>query len=186
MGADKAHLEIDGIPLWRRQVETLVSAGADEVLISGDPRSSWEGWSGPILADDEPEVGPLSGLIMALRRARFPLVMVLAVDMPAMTSVALRRVLRATHLATATATGRGVVPFREDQFYEPLAAVYPREALELAETCRAERRFALQVFAAQAVAAGLVLGKKILPEEERLFANINTPEAWRDFARRRG
>lgn len=185
MGTDKAHLEMDGIPLWRRQVETLVSAGADEVLISGDPERSWEGWSGPILADDEPEAGPLSGLIMALRRARFPLVMVLAVDMPAMTAVALRRVLGKMSSPTGTAPGRGVVPFRGDQFYEPLAAVYPREALELAETCRAERRFAVQGFATRAISAGLVLGQKILPEEERLFANINTPEAWKDFARKR-
>lgn len=181
MGADKAHLEIDGIPLWRRQVETLVSAGADEVLISGDPKGSWDNWSGPILADDEPEVGPLSGLITALRRAQFPLVLVLAVDMPAMTSVALRRLLQEARPPTRTEAGRGVVPFRGNQFYEPLAAVYPREALRLAEACRDERCFAVQAFAARAVAQGLVQGNQIAPDEEKLFANINSPQAWKVF-----
>lgn len=186
MGTDKAHLEIDGIPLWRRQIETLVLTGADEILISGDPKGSWEDWSGPILADDQPQVGPLSGLIMALRRAQFPLVLVLAVDMPAMTAVVLRHLLQEASLPNAIEPGRGVMPFRGNQFYEPLAAVYPREALALAESCRAEGRFAVQAFAARAVAEGLVSEKKILPEEEEFFANINTLPEWMDFARRKG
>ena len=34
MGRDKALLEIAGEPLWKRQVERLVAAGAAEVVVS--------------------------------------------------------------------------------------------------------------------------------------------------------
>lgn len=182
MGTDKARLEIDGVPLWRRQVETLASTGAEEILISGDPERDWEDWVGPILADDVSDAGPLSGLVMALREARFPLVLVLAVDMPAMTAAALRDLVQYASPPTEAEPGRGVVPFRENRFYEPLAAVYPREALALVETCLAEGRRAVQAFAARAVAEGLLREKWISPEEEALFANINTPQAWKNFA----
>lgn len=181
MGADKAHLKIEGIPLWQRQVETLASAGADEIMISGDPQGFWKGWTGPVLADDEPDSGPLSGLMMALRQAQFPLVLVLAVDMPAMTSAVLRRLLQEARSSIDGGPDRGVVPFRGNQFYEPLAAVYSREALALAETCRAEGCLAVQAFAARAVSEGLVSEKQITPEEERFFVNINTPQAWKAF-----
>lgn len=185
MGLDKSHLEIDGMPLWRKQVETLAQAGADEILISGDPTRTWDGWTGKILEDDQPESGPLSGLIMALRRARFPLVLILAVDMPGMTAVGLQDLIKGTIPPQGVVPGRGVIPSRGDRHYEPLAAVYPREALRLAETCRDEGCLAVQKFAVRAVAQGCVLEKKIPLSDEGLFANINTPQAWETFLQKK-
>ena len=178
MGSDKAGLSLGGQPLWRRQVEVLQAAGAAEVMISGDPdpNGPFAGSDFLVLPDETSGAGPLGGLIMALRRARHSFLMVLAVDMPAMTSDGLRGIFSQVKI------GRGCVPQGEGRFFEPLAAVYPREVLELAETRQRAGALALQGFVASAVAEGLVVAAEISPDELGLYLNVNTPEAWAAFA----
>jgi molybdopterin-guanine dinucleotide biosynthesis protein A len=168
MGSDKATLVVDGRPLWRRQIETLRDSGAAEIFVSGQ-----RGIFGEIetLEDDVAEAGPLTGLIVSFRRARFPFVLVLAVDMPEMSATYLQK------LVSFARPGMGVVP-RRGEVFEPLAAVYPREALAVAEATRMKGERALQGFARSLVNAGFLLPFEVPEEEANFFVNMNTPADW--------
>lgn len=178
MGVDKAGLEIDNIPLWSRQVEMLRESGAEEIFISGRPDGPYAGSGLQIVSDDGKSVGPLSGLVASLQRARHSLLLVLAVDMPRMSATYLRT------LFNEIRPGLGVVPERGGRF-EPLAAIYPVECLALAERFLDEGKYALQQFVAEAVRAGLMTPRRVKEEEEILFSNINTPSDLSDFKARR-
>lgn len=172
MGRDKAGLELEGVPLWRRQWETLCRTGAAEVFVAG--RADQFPGDIEVVEDDEPEGGPLTGLIVALRRASHPWLLVLAVDLPAMTPEYLARLLAGVR------PGQGVMPRREGRF-EPLAAVYPREALGAAERCQRENRRALQCLAGRLFEDKALVPVNVLPADEPLFVNLNTPREWEDF-----
>jgi molybdopterin-guanine dinucleotide biosynthesis protein A len=122
MRRTKAWLLLDGEPLWRRQRRVLAAAGADPITIALRPRQRSFGLPAAEIRDTLPDAGPLAGIHAALAATDAPWVAVLAVDMPAVTPAwfaALRRRCR---------PGLGAV-FRGPRGFEPLAAIYPREAL---------------------------------------------------------
>lgn len=172
MGRNKAELVFDGLPLWRHQWRTLVQTGAAEVFVAGGN----EGFPGDVevVGDDVPDGGPLTGLRVALQRARHDWLLVLAVDLPAMTAGYLGG------LVGRAGPGWGVMPRRGGRF-EPLVAVYPREALAVAEACRRENRPALQEVAGRLVDQNRIRLVDVAPDEEALFFNVNTPGEWEGF-----
>lgn len=172
MGRNKADLVFGGIPLWRHQWETLVHTGAAEVFVAGGD-GNFPG-DVEVVGDDVPDGGPLTGLRVALRRARHEWLLVLAVDLPAMTPGYLGG------LVGRAGPGCGVMPRRGGRF-EPLVAVYPREALEVAEACRRENRPALQEVAGRLVDQNRIRVMDVAWDEEALFLNVNTPGEWEDF-----
>ena len=169
MGRDKACVLIDGLPLWQRQLATLRAVHPRELFISGKPDGPYASADVEILADNFPGLGPLAGLEAALRRASHPLVLVLAIDLPAMTATFLSDLVR-----QAAASATGCVP-REDRWFEPLAAVYPRACLPLAEACLHETDRSMQRFVRLAVREGLEGIRDVLPGERALFKNLNQP-----------
>lgn len=163
MGRDKARLEIDGEPLWRRQLATLRALGPEQLLVSGPPRGE-----GETVADARDGDGPLGGVAAALLRCTAPLLVVLAVDLPEMTAAFLRLLLAQSREES------GVVP-RGPEFFEPLAAVYPKEAAVIANGQLRGGDFSMQSFVAAALREGLVTERKLHPAELALFVNLNTP-----------
>jgi molybdopterin-guanine dinucleotide biosynthesis protein A len=173
MGTDKAMVEIDGVPLWNRQIELLASLKPVEVVVSGPRRPGFPGTLRN-LEDEGPSRGPLTGLATALRSARAPDVMVLAIDLPDMSADFL------TLLCTRASRGRGVVPFlsepaTRDRFYEPLAAIYPVECLPLVVRQLAGTDWSMQNFVRAGISAGLLTEFEISAEARGQFRNLNTP-----------
>ena len=111
MGQDKARLLWDGVPLvvhqWKR-LEALVPGAA---VIGGDYRDLGL----REVVDGYPGEGPLGGILTALGHS--PAALILAVDMPLVSTAALRALLR---MAEADA----VVPRHPDGRIQPLAALY--------------------------------------------------------------
>jgi molybdopterin-guanine dinucleotide biosynthesis protein A len=66
-----------------------------------------------------------------------------------------------------------------EEWTEPLAAVYPREALALAVGHLESADHSLQHWVSACANAGLVRHRPVTPGELPLFANMNTPEDWR-------
>ena len=169
MGRDKAGVLLDGEPLWQRQLATLRATGPRELFISGKQDGPYAVAGVEIMSDITPDCGPLAGLEAALRRASHPLVLVLAVDLPAMTAGFLSALVRA-----AAASGTGCVT-GDDRWFEPLAAVYPRACLPLAAECLYGEDRSMQHFVRLAVEQGF-MGVRELSEVERvLFRNVNRP-----------
>src|SRR4030095_9579451 len=86
MGQDKAGLMIEGAPLWRRQLATLTATGAAQILISGRADGPYSECGFPIVEDAETDLGPIAGLVTAMATAQHPLILVLAIDLPRMSS----------------------------------------------------------------------------------------------------
>ncbi|MBA3652531.1 MAG: molybdenum cofactor guanylyltransferase [Chthoniobacterales bacterium] len=163
MGRDKVLLEIEGEPLWRRQLATLRGLLPEQIMISGPPRDGCE-----VVEDEVAGAGPLAGMAAALKNCRSPLLIVLAVDLPAMTTDFLQS------LVALCRDGKGVVP-RGAEFFEPLAAVYPAACAGLATAALQRAEFSMQNFVRAAMEQELLVPRTILPSEMSLFANLNTP-----------
>lgn len=133
MGRDKTLLEVDGQSLLARQIEVVRAAGASEVFISGRRGMDYTAFDCPVLQDRFPNSGPLGGIQTGLSAASTQHVLVLAVDMPRISTNILGQLAR--H-CTDTA---GAIP-RVNGAIEPLAAFYPRIAVSLAnELLEADR-----------------------------------------------
>ena len=120
-----------------------------------------------IIADAAPDAGPLGGLVAALRRCKNTRLLVLAVDLPNMTSEFLKQLL------TICPDNGGVVPKTGERF-EPLAAIYPARCLALAESCLNAGEYSLQQLVRRATDAGLMTTREMANAELSLFFNLNT------------
>ena len=169
MGRDKALLPGKGHAfLWQRQLELLEELRPHRVFWSGFPRPGL-GAAIAVVADRVPDAGPLAGITACLEALETELLVVVAVDLPRMTVPFLRRLLLAGTAA------HGIVPRRNGRF-EPLAAVYPKAILPLAQRHLAEGRLALQEFASAGIAGGWLQALEVAPEHGALFHNLNRPE----------
>jgi len=168
MGEDKAFIELDGVPLWRQQLQLLRELEPHELFLSGPAHEEWRENDCIIVPDAQADAGPLAGLVATLRRCSAPLLVALAVDLPHMTAQHL------SGLVALCSDDVGIIP-RAAEHFEPVAAVYPRRSLAIAESCLATRSYSLQHFAERCVSEDLVTVRKVEPENESLFRNMNTP-----------
>ena len=168
MGRDKAGIEIGGQPLWQRQLSVLRATGAAEVFISGRLDGPYAETELEIVTDEAHGLGPLSGLAAALRHARHDMLLVLAIDLPAMPAEYLRSLAD-----ESAARGCGIVP-QGVEWPEPLAAIYPRSCVPLVERALLSPDRSMQRFVREAVELGLVALLPIGPDARRYFTNVNS------------
>ena len=169
-GVDKALLEVGESrePLWRNQLSKLVALGPSQLLISGRNDLEFEG-AEPV-SDAVADAGPLSGIAACLQTSTEPLLLCLAVDMPAMTAEFLGQ-----QLLNRAEPDCGVVP-QIDGRWEPFAAVFPSSLASLAlERLGGEDR-SLQGFIREAEERGQIQTLPAEIEDRPLFRNLNTPE----------
>jgi len=167
MGRDKSTLIVDGVPLWRRQLSVLRATGAAEVFISGNVDGPYTDEGIEIVEDTRSESGPLGGIASALRRCGDEWLLVLAVDMPAMTPDFL------CSLTDAARKGAGFVPVTDR--IQPLAALYPCAALEIAEKLLRDGRQKMGCFVDELSARSLVRRIDVPSAQWPLFTNWNRP-----------
>ncbi len=172
MGRDKALLRHWGVPLVVRAAAAVADA-AGSVTILGDPGLYGRfGW--PILADAEPDLGPIGGLLTALEHTRAEWNVLVACDMPDVSPTLLRELLR----KTIRARGRCVAPFTEGGF-EPLCAVYKRNALPEVRLAIAEGRLKMRDL------LPLLDAVPVTGLDAVCFRNVNTPDDWTSYTHRR-
>jgi len=170
MGNDKALLDVDGQPLWRRQYNFLARAGAGDRMISARSDQTWLPLDVTRVNDATPDLGPLSGLAAALERCRQAHLLVLAVDMPRIPGSWIMK------LRERCDDRIGAVGQTEAGNYEPLAAIYPKAAmLPLAKGALADRELSLQRLIHRAVDDGFLRVQTIAAAESAWFENWNEP-----------
>jgi molybdopterin-guanine dinucleotide biosynthesis protein A len=166
MGRDKAFLEINGQPLWRRQMEKLCQLRPEQIMVSGPPRNEWSDCE--VVSDEVENAGPLGGVAAALGKCTTSHLVVLAVDLPMMTSNFLQSLLE------LCGGDWGAVPRNADDF-EPLAAVYPASCAFLANAALRSGGFSLQSFVRRGMSEKWLVERKISAAEALLFTNLNRP-----------
>jgi len=171
MGRDKAFLPVEwegkSVPLWDRQLSVLKALAPAELLISG-PRKQGYPESVPAYADEWHGAGPLGGIATCLGRMNNGFLLVLAIDLPRVQPSFMEG------LVALTEAGCGVVPSVNDR-YEPLLAVYPKAALELAVAQLRKRAYVLQQFVKLLVELRLVIGYEVETGDQPQLDNWNEP-----------
>lgn len=171
MGRDKATVEFEGEPLWRRQLDLLRTLAVEEMLVSARRMPDWLPDNVELLLDDSPSRGPLSGLAKALTAMRTTHLLALAVDMPFMVGEELRELFRLAE------PGRGVVPTIAGRA-EPLAAIYPVEAAVAFQAALAGPDFSLQSLVRTLKATGKV---KLMPVAQAAAFRYRSVNSVKDF-----
>jgi molybdopterin-guanine dinucleotide biosynthesis protein A len=168
MGTDKAFLPWQGRPLWEHQLEKLQTLAPSQLLLSCRAEQAFPELQGVTRVHDEQEnSGPLAGITACLRVCNTPRLVVLGIDLPLLPAEFLQALTN-----ESTAECGAVVQIKE--WFEPLAAVYPRALRPLAEEHLATGRLALQDFIRSGIARGCMRCVP-LPVEPSWFTNWNAP-----------
>jgi molybdopterin-guanine dinucleotide biosynthesis protein A len=104
MRVDKATLMIAGEPLWQRQLRVLSGLRPETLWVSGQSGLRWCPIGTEIVTDKMPSRGPLSGVAEGLCLLKTSHLLVLAIDLPQMTTNHLRK------LFGLAKPGKGVIP----------------------------------------------------------------------------
>jgi len=168
MGRDKAWLEANGQSLILRAASTIRALGIKELFVSGRAGVDYSSLGCPVLLDLDPGLGPLAGIERALEALEAALLLVLAVDLPGMTTPFLRK------LTTRCTPLTGAVPMLGGDL-EPLAAVYPKRCHAIAVDCITQGRRAAKDFALASLKEKAVRPFVVAPSDAPCFANWNCP-----------
>ena len=173
MGQDKRFLELDGCTLLQRTVNLLHSAGAEEILISGDYGSG-------AIPDLLPGLGPPGALHAVLSHLQqrqqldSQLLLLLPVDMPLLNASTLGLLL-------AQASSARAVRFQDEVF--PCVIRASSELLAHLQTLLkpgavAGGQRSMKAILAMQQAKALA----VLPSQRQQLLNVNTPAEWQALA----
>jgi molybdopterin-guanine dinucleotide biosynthesis protein A len=168
MGAEKAFLQFGGCTLLERAIAVLRSVC--DVTIVGD-RAKFSSY-GTVIEDVYPRCGPLAGIHSALIHSPADLNLMLAVDMPLVSSE-----LLAFLFATAASTDALVTVPHSARGFQPLCAVYRRPFATVAEQAlKAGKNKIDALFAA--IPVRVIDGEELASAgfSDQVFLNLNTPE----------
>jgi molybdopterin-guanine dinucleotide biosynthesis protein A len=171
MGTNKALIEMDGQPLFRRVADEIGKL-CGTVSLVGDP-AIYSGLGLPVISDRFPGLGPLAGIEAALKATHLEWNLVVACDMPSLNVSFLEE------LFVAAEGVDGAVPSYGDGRIEQLSAV-------LHARCHAAILAALE---AGVLKVGDVLARlklRYVPvSNPDSFANLNTPEELKRYGEKR-
>ncbi len=169
MGRDKSLLPVQGRPLVQHVVEGLRPLAA-EILLSANEPEKYAFLGLPVVPDERPGLGPLMGIVSALRRSAHELNLVVACDMPAIDTDFARMLLESAQGYDC------VVPLNAGGRPEPLLAVYRKSVLPAAQALldSGQRKIALLFDTCRVRYVPLPPGVQA--------RNINTPEEYAALA----
>jgi molybdopterin-guanine dinucleotide biosynthesis protein A len=168
MGSDKARLVVAGTPLWRRQMRVLEAIGAQPVSLGLRARQRGPSGKLKVIRDTAAHAGPLGGLHAALESSSTRWLAVLAVDMPHVDPAWFARLLKKCR------PGNGAV-VAEAAGFQPLAAIYPREAAAIARRRLRDGDLPLQGLVKELLRRRLMVAVRLPARERWRSANWNTP-----------
>jgi len=172
MGEDKALKTFLGRPLIQRVIDRLTPV-ADEIIVTTNRPEDYLFLNLRLFTDLKPGRGALGGLYTAIASASYPIVAVVACDMPFASSMLIETASRLLVEEEAD-----VVIAKSEDGYEPLHAVYRRE------TCLPAIESAIDANQWKVIAWFPKVKVRVLTPEEMkqadpsglAFWNVNTPE----------
>jgi molybdenum cofactor guanylyltransferase len=178
MGADKSQLLLGDQTFVERIAATLLTVTDTIRLVGGSENSKF-----PTVADVYPQWGALGGLHAALSACRRDWAIVVACDLPFVTSELFRSL--ASHPGDDDAPHDAIVPLQPDGRPQPLAALYridpcARRATQLIEAGRRRPLDLLQSVNTRWVDFAEIAN---LDQAQTFFVNINTPDDYYGIVR---
>jgi molybdopterin-guanine dinucleotide biosynthesis protein A len=173
-GVNKGALPLGDLDIIDRQLLAIRDV-ADPVFVVGGPSPLWSARALAVVPDEIDGMGALGGIYTAVVRSPCERTLVLACDMPFVSSAFLRRL---------AAEDADVVIPRSERGYEPLCAIYSRAC---ADDIRA--RLGRRELQASTLPAGVRIaevGPEIVARFDpkgMMFMNVNTPH---DYERAKG
>jgi molybdopterin-guanine dinucleotide biosynthesis protein A len=174
-GTPKSLARVGGRALVARVTDALHAVLDDVVVLANDPAIA-AAVDGPVAADEVPGLGPLGGIVTALRRAAREGrsgALCVAGDMPFVEAELLRLILDDAR----THPGEIVAPEGGRRGIEPLCAYYPVAALPTAEAALAAGERAPYRLIERVPARTIPIERvRAIGSPEVLFFNVNTRE----------
>jgi molybdopterin-guanine dinucleotide biosynthesis protein A len=176
-GTDKSALVIGGSRIIDRELAAL-SPVAREILIVSNDAARYQALNIPVIGDRIPGAGPLGGIYTALLAARHRWVLIVACDMPFVSTM-----LFETLVGAIDDDADAVVP-RSPRGLEPLCAAYSQHAAPILKRRLDAHQWRvgemITELRVREISGGALAG---LDDDGRLFENVNTPH---DYARAQG
>lgn len=166
-GRDKKFIEIEGQPLWSRVCQLVESYLPTTPILVGNGLEQAVFHPYLILPDAQAEVGPLGGLVSALRDCPSPWSLVLPVDLPLLTRKDLERL--AEHLDPEVE----VIVYQVAEKLVPLPGLYRTKTKEFWE-----RRLQQDDWSLQSGIKRLRWKSLVVPSDDSGLFNLNEPEDW--------
>ncbi len=175
-GVDKGHLPISGTPIVVRQLDVLRPLAGHVILVDRD--GTYDAPAGvQVVADLLPDTGPVGGIYTALQTASTDHVIIVACDMPFITTALIVGMLHWIQDADV------VIP-RDDRGRPALCGVFHRRVAPVLRAQIAAGRLRLdESLARLAVRAIDTTTLGTLDSTGHLLANLNTQEDYRTALR---
>jgi molybdopterin-guanine dinucleotide biosynthesis protein A len=173
MGEDKALLRVDGRTLLERTSGLLKATCTEWVLACGPvPRYMELGW--PLALDAEHDMGPLAGIAAGLAQLNTSHAMVIACDMPSLSTELLTGLF-----AAACEQNLDVCYLATGEHVEPLCAVYSKDCLPAIQAAlESGKRRVTSFLEVQGIGTELRVGQvplELLSSDAQCARNLNTP-----------
>jgi molybdopterin-guanine dinucleotide biosynthesis protein A len=165
MGTDKALLRRspDGVTQLERMLSIVATAAGGRVSIAG-PAERYDGVGYPVVEDIFTGRGPLAGIHACLATGLAEWNLIVAVDLPNLTSAFLKGLL-----GTAMETTEKCVLAAG----QPLCGVYHQSCQPVIEEALQKEELRVTV-----VTRDLLRARLVNPEDPQLIENMNTPSDW--------
>lgn len=166
MGTDKGLMQYNGRPMVEYSIELLQPFCADILLVTANP--AYEVYGLKTVTDIFPGAGPLGGLHAGLTASSTEINFCLSCDMPHMQRAFIQR------LITLALPGTCIVPVTHQP--QPLAAIYPRSAMSIAESNLRSGNYRMTDFLSQCNTRYIAADQTASWYNENTFRNINSPD----------
>jgi len=167
MKENKALLPIQGVPLIQRISQNL-EKHFQEIIISAQAAELFDFLPYRVVVDEQPEQGPLMGILCGLEASANPINFVIACDIPEINIPFLQRMMAYTNQYEI------VVPVSGEDKYEPLFAFYNKSLIPRIKDLLKQTRKINKLFP-------LTKTKYIPLENTGWYYNLNSSDDYRRY-----
>jgi molybdopterin-guanine dinucleotide biosynthesis protein A len=175
MGRDKAFLKLDGLPLIEHVLETLRGIFSKTIIVTNTP-SAYASYDTVVITDAVDKRGPLTGIYTGLLHSTDEYNFIVACDMPFLNPGLIMYM-------AGLVQGQDIVIPKVSDRVEPLHAIYSKGLLPLIEMRLRQDARQLQGILGEARVLYVTETEVVRYDPEiRSFANLNTPEEYKEAA----
>ena len=168
MGIDKGLVHFRGKPLIEYTLEIATSVTKQILIVANN--KAYEKFGVPVYQDILKEKGPLGGIHTGLTHSNTAYNLVLACDMPLMTTAFVKYLIK-----EITEDHLIIVPMQDDKI-EPLCAIYRQEALPRFEIAAGSSDLSLHALIKRTPTKFFDIDKSLPYYSPFLFSNANSKE----------